>query len=393
MPDYPIDTSNPYPMNGDMIALDPTVGSPGMPTRPVGPPNPNAGEWRDPITGKIDPKRILRSLLENTAFALSQGAAAQAAAPPGQRNQAAFGAAMGAPMVLQRQKHAAALEQARMQLDQANAERAQAQAVAIPQQIQQKLDEAAAKQKQLEHEGELVDFTKPTGETIQIPRKAIPALTAAGMGVEGREKVATIGATSRERVATAQEQATADRMNTQLGDKASQAAIERIFKEKLQGTSLGAAMDRAKVNAAAATQRQAAGIDATAQRDANKAATALAKPGIEANQSVSALEKLASQNTYIADVAMADQFFNVVKPGSGARMNQSYIDRLMQPGPLKNKMAVWAKKLGDGQLLTDEDRKYMIEAARAVASTKQPPSTGTQGSGGRYNPATGKIER
>lgn len=109
--------------------------------------------------------------------------------------------------------------------------------------------------------------------------------------------------------------------------------------------------------------------------------------GESASKSVAALEGLAKQNTYIADVAMADQFFNVIKPDSGARMNQSYIDKLMTAGPLKNKMAAWAQKLNQGQLLTAEDRQYMIEAARVVAETKaggtKPPATGG-GAGGKH---------
>lgn len=98
-------------------------------------------------------------------------------------------------------------------------------------------------------------------------------------------------------------------------------------------------------------------------------------------KSVTALENLAKENTYIADVAMADQFFNVVKPDSGARMNQSYIDRLMTPGPLKNKMTAWAQRLAQGQLLTPEDRQYMIGAAHAVADAKKNPGGSTPAGG------------
>ncbi len=109
------------------------------------------------------------------------------------------------------------------------------------------------------------------------------------------------------------------------------------------------------------------------QRTPTATSTAIAKEGMDAKQSwqsVHALEGLAKQDKYISDVAMADQFFNVIKPGTGARMNKDYINMLMTPGPLTNKMTVWAEKLKGGQRLTAEDRQYMIDAARTVAETK-----------------------
>ncbi len=114
------------------------------------------------------------------------------------------------------------------------------------------------------------------------------------------------------------------------------------------------------------------GITKTNAGESNAAAKkAEASKGVM--DSVTALEGLAKKNTYISDVAMADQFFNVVKPDSGARMNQSYIDKLMTPGPLKNKMTAWAQKLDQGQLLTPQDRQEMIDAAHVVAESKQGP--------------------
>jgi hypothetical protein len=91
--------------------------------------------------------------------------------------------------------------------------------------------------------------------------------------------------------------------------------------------------------------------------------------------SLSAMKTLASQKTYEADQAMGDQFFNVVKPGTGARMNGTQIDRFMTAGPLKEKMKVWAQKLDQGQPLTDAARKEMLDAAAAVVISKKPKAT------------------
>ena len=107
--------------------------------------------------------------------------------------------------------------------------------------------------------------------------------------------------------------------------------------------------------------------------------TAQSKSYDDAQQSLTALEKLAKQNTYIADQAMADQYFNIVKPGSGARMNQQNINRLITPGPLKDRLIAWAQKLDQGQPLDAPARQAMIEAARVVAESKKPPETAGAG--------------
>lgn len=87
--------------------------------------------------------------------------------------------------------------------------------------------------------------------------------------------------------------------------------------------------------------------------------------------SYQALKDLASQKTYAADQAMADQYFNIIKPGFGARMNEANIRRLLTPGPLADKMTVWAQKLSNGQPLDDAARNDMIKAAEAVMNAKK----------------------
>lgn len=91
-----------------------------------------------------------------------------------------------------------------------------------------------------------------------------------------------------------------------------------------------------------------------------------------AAKSYNALKSLAAQKTYIADQAMSDQYFNIIKPGSGARMNEANILRLLTPGPLADKLTVWAQKLSKGQPLDDNARNDMLAAAKAVLDSKAP---------------------
>jgi len=91
----------------------------------------------------------------------------------------------------------------------------------------------------------------------------------------------------------------------------------------------------------------------------------------EMAKSMKALENLAKQGTYAADQAMADQFFNIIKPGSGARMNEASIQRLLTPGPLADKFTVWAQKLSKGQPLDPAARQDILNAAHAVVEAKQ----------------------
>lgn len=99
----------------------------------------------------------------------------------------------------------------------------------------------------------------------------------------------------------------------------------------------------------------------------------------EAAKSVKAMQDLAKRRTYIADQAMGDQFFNVVKPGSGARMNEAQIERFMTPGPMKDRMVVWAQRLKQGQPFDDNARQAMIDAATDVLNSKRPPDSGSSG--------------
>jgi hypothetical protein len=92
--------------------------------------------------------------------------------------------------------------------------------------------------------------------------------------------------------------------------------------------------------------------------------------------SLAAMEGLMKRGTYASDQALGDQFFNIVKPGSGARMNQQQIERFMTPGPLKDKMIAWAQKLDQGQPLTPEARQDLYESAKVVVQSKQPKPRG-----------------
>lgn len=89
-------------------------------------------------------------------------------------------------------------------------------------------------------------------------------------------------------------------------------------------------------------------------------------------KSLTAMQGLAKQATYASDQAMADQFFNIIKPGTGARMNQAQIDRFITPGPLKDKMIAWTQKLSNGQPLTPAARQDLIDAAHVVVESKRP---------------------
>ncbi len=115
-----------------------------------------------------------------------------------------------------------------------------------------------------------------------------------------------------------------------------------------------------------------------AKTDARNAA-ALAKDFKSSDDSLKAMKKLATNNSYASDQAMADQFFNIIKPGTGARMNQQQIERFITPGPLKDRMTAWAQRLGQGQPLTPAARQDLIQAAQDVVDSKRPPPATTGG--------------
>ena len=77
-------------------------------------------------------------------------------------------------------------------------------------------------------------------------------------------------------------------------------------------------------------------------------------------------------SAFLNDNAMVDQFFNIVKPDSGARMNQAYINNLLTPGPAADKLWAFLQKATTGAQLTQADREYMVNAARIVIEAKQP---------------------
>lgn len=114
-----------------------------------------------------------------------------------------------------------------------------------------------------------------------------------------------------------------------------------------------------------------ASLPTNAKGDANVKNTAKEDEEYKTSMaSVHAMENSAKLKTYAGDQALGDQFFNVIKPGSGARMNQAQIGRLMTPGPLKDKLLVWAQKLDQGQPLDDAARAALIDAAHAVVEAK-----------------------
>lgn len=91
-----------------------------------------------------------------------------------------------------------------------------------------------------------------------------------------------------------------------------------------------------------------------------------------AANSLAAMEGLKKRGTYASDQAMADAFFNIIKPGSGARMNQAQIDRFVTPGPLRDKMVAWAQKLDQGQPLDGPAREDLYQSAKVVVDSKKP---------------------
>lgn len=122
----------------------------------------------------------------------------------------------------------------------------------------------------------------------------------------------------------------------------------------------GLAQTRADISTSAAQTR--------AEQSAEGKSQASVK---EIESSYNALKNLAALNTWAGDQAMADQYFNIIKPGSGARMNEANIQRLLTPGPLADKMTVWAQKLSQGQALDPAARQDMINAAKAVLDAKK----------------------
>lgn len=109
-------------------------------------------------------------------------------------------------------------------------------------------------------------------------------------------------------------------------------------------------------------------------------------------KSFTALQNLAKQGTYASDQAMADQYFNIIKPGSGARMNEASIARLLTPGPLANKLTAMAQKLSQGQPLTPPDRQYMIDAAEAVLHARKPVGSAQTGGSDVFVKPGGALE-
>ncbi len=91
-----------------------------------------------------------------------------------------------------------------------------------------------------------------------------------------------------------------------------------------------------------------------------------------ATKALRSLEGLSKNGDYASDQAMGDAFFNIIKPGSGARMNQTQINNIMEPGPLKDKMLVWVQKLDQGQPMTPDSRAALVRAARIAVESKRP---------------------
>lgn len=139
--------------------------------------------------------------------------------------------------------------------------------------------------------------------------------------------------------------------------------------------------------ATAANIQTSSDVRATAAENAAKAKTKANYD--ESVKSYTAMVGLARQGTYASDQAMADQFFNIIKPGSGARMNEASVARLLTPGPLADKLTVWAQKLGKGQPLDPAARQDMLSAAEVVMHSKQP--TDDTGAAAPTGPASGPL--
>ncbi len=92
---------------------------------------------------------------------------------------------------------------------------------------------------------------------------------------------------------------------------------------------------------------------------------------LKAMQGLVAQSRSNPNSAYINDQGLVDQFFNIVKPDSGARMNQAYIQNLLTPGPIADKVWAFAQKLGSGAPLIQADREYMVTAAQIVADAKR----------------------
>lgn len=106
-----------------------------------------------------------------------------------------------------------------------------------------------------------------------------------------------------------------------------------------------------------------------------------AKESADYDTAVKSLTNMAGQmdsarknprGAYANDQAMADAFFNIIKPGSGARMNETQINRFITPGPLRDKMIAWAQKLDNGAPLDDAARQDLYNSAKIVVDSKKP---------------------
>lgn len=125
----------------------------------------------------------------------------------------------------------------------------------------------------------------------------------------------------------------------------------------------------------AAQRGDMAGTTTTARAQATAAAPP--KPDAKAISAASsartayqALENLAKNKTSASDQAMVTQFFDIIRPGSGARMNEAEISRLISVGALPERAKVWSQKAGNREIFTDAIRGEILQAAKSIVDAK-----------------------
>jgi hypothetical protein len=124
------------------------------------------------------------------------------------------------------------------------------------------------------------------------------------------------------------------------------------------------------VKAQHAAEAQARAFAQQKTMEQQKNLDAIKKEGDEADQSYQSIVSLSKQNTGAGDNAIIDQFFNLAKPTSGARMNEAQMLRLQNFGSLETRARQWANNVSQGARLLPEQRTEIINAAKVLRDVK-----------------------
>ena len=136
------------------------------------------------------------------------------------------------------------------------------------------------------------------------------------------------------------------------------------------GTKRGEKVQDESTVAGFAAAAQARAFAQQKEMEQQKNLDAIKKEGNEADQSYQSIVSLSKQDTGAADNAIIDQFFNLAKPTSGARMNEAQMLRLQNFGSLETRARQWANNVSQGSRLLPEQRTELINAAKVLRDVK-----------------------